>query len=358
MSKNKAEDHRRAYMRQSASRRLFIKTLGLGAAGLAAGGAAAWTKSELDVAATAGTSLSSMQQQLSQTSTEYSTLQSMYASLQAQSSGLQTQLSAASAHNSQLSSSLVVSQNETAELRTQLTNMQAALDQVNARLARTTELVSLYDRLESVGLDGVVQSGLSAMAGALTGMAGPSLTLRGGIDSARGLLTMFENALPDLQSAMTWLGDHVVRLKVGLWSVERSAQQTVNSAVAGIAAVFGGFTGFVIDNLPFNIGKKVRETLSATLGVLSTLTQLTDAAADQVLLKVSKHVDDGPQSWKKTLIAPLRDTTLAAADAVLNAASTTGSTYQSSLESPAAAVLEKRRLVRDEIARHRAAHGI
>jgi molecular chaperone GrpE (heat shock protein) len=358
MGNSRAEEHRQAYLRQVARRRFFIKTLGLGAAGLVAGGAAAWTKSELEVASTAGASLADMKLQLENALAARSAAEQSYAALQTQSAEWQVQLTAANNQNAQLSSSLASVQSEAANLRSQLASLQSALDSANARLARSTELISLYDQLEAAGLDGLVQNGMASVSGVMAGLLGTSEALRGGVESARSLLSNFESTLPDFQGAMQWLGEHVVRLKAGLWTVESSAQQTVNSALTGIAAAFSGFAGFIIDNLPFNIGRQVRNTLSATQSVLANLTQMTDNAGDQVLLKISRHVDDSPQGWKQSLVGPLRSRTLAAADEVVSASHTASSTYQSSLETPAGPVLERRRQLREQIASHRAAHGL
>src|SRR5260221_612899 len=64
MENTRAEAHRQAWAERSARRRLLLKAMGLGAAGLAAGGVAAWTKGELDNAATAGVTLAATKRQL------------------------------------------------------------------------------------------------------------------------------------------------------------------------------------------------------------------------------------------------------------------------------------------------------
>jgi hypothetical protein len=212
--------------------------------------------------------------------------------------------------------------------------------------------------LDAVGLDGIVASGLGMVTGALAAVAGPVGLLRAGVDSARGILAGFETVLPDFKGAMAWLGENVVKLKVGLWSVENAAQQTVNSTMSGFAAVFGGFVGFVIDHLPFNIGDQVRGTLAAVQGVLTGVTDMTDNAGDKVLLKISKHVEDGPQGWGQTLVTPLRDSTLAPADQVLSAIGGADTTYHSGLKDPASTALEQRRVLREQIAAYRAANGV
>jgi hypothetical protein len=342
----------------AARRRFLIKTLGLGAAGLAAGGAAAWTKGQLDDAATASASLGDIRLQLDQVAQAKLALEASYGVLQGQAADLQVRLDAANGQNTQLAGALNVAQQEKTDLATRLASAQADLDAARDRLAKLADLVSLYDQLDATGLDGLVAGGLATMSGALDALLGPLDLLRTGVQAARDRLSSFEAVLPDFNTSMTWLGDQVVRLKVGLWSVETTAKEVADSAAAGFAAVFGGFVGFVIDHLPFDIGKKVRATLSATQGVLAGVKDMSDQAADQVLLHISKYVDDGPQSWQHTLAAPLRDEALAPADNVMTGVAQTGATYKTALKDPADSVLEQRRGLREQIANYRKLHGL
>jgi hypothetical protein len=349
----------------TARRRFLIKVLGLGAAGLAAGGAGAWAKAEYDSATLAAAALPDVHLQLEGANAARAALELSYATLQTQAAEWQGQLAAATTQNAQLATSLNTSQADltaaqsaNATLQAQLETVQAALETVNAKLLRSGELVGLYAQLDAIGLDGIVDGGLGLVTGALTTLGEPASALRGGVAAARGLLSNFELTLPEVKDAMAWLGEQVVRLKVGLWSVESSAQSTVNSAVTGMAAVFGGFVGFVLDHLPFNIGDRVRATLSAVQTVLTGTTDMTNQAADRVLLKISKHVEDGPSNWGATLVTPLRDQALTPADDVLAGLASAEATYAASLKDPAANALAQRRAVREQIAAFRAAHGI
>ncbi len=343
---------------QSERRRFLLKLIGLGAAGLAVGGGGAWAKTEWDAATTTAASLGELELQLDGVTTAKAALELSYTALQTQAGEWQSQLVAATDQNAQLASSLGTAQQDKANLQAQLASLQASFDTATARLGDSTQLVGLYDQLDAVGLDGVVENGLGLVSGALTALAVPAGNLRSGLDTARGLLANFEAVLPDFKDAMAWLGEQVVKLKVGLWSVESSAQTTVNSAVSGVAAVFGGFAGFVLDHLPFNIGQQVRNTLSAVQSVLTGTTAMTDDAPDKVLLKISKHVDEGDQNWGKTLVTPLRDQTLAPADDVLSAVAGTDSTYTAGLKDPATAAIGQRRAMREQIVAFRAAKNL
>jgi hypothetical protein len=347
---------------QMARRRFLLKTLGLGAAGLAAGGAAAWGKGQLEQAAglatPTATAMVDLSQQLKDAQAARTMLELSYQQLQTQAAEWQAQLALVNNQNAQLSTSLTATQQEASSLAGQLASVQAAFDAANTRLTRAGELIGLFEQLDAVGLDGAVEGGLATMTGALAGLLTPATALRGGLASARGLLANFELSLPDFAGAMHWLGEQVVRLKVGLWSVESSAQETAGTAMAGVAAAFTGFVGFVIDHLPFNIGAKVRATLAATQSVLGNVTELSDQAADKVMLKISQRVEDGPQSWKRTLVEPLRAEALNRADEVLAAVTTTDSTYQQALKAPAETALQQRRTLREQIAAYRAANGL
>jgi hypothetical protein len=358
MTNTRAEAHRQAWAERSARRRLLLKALGLGAAGLAAGGAAAWTKGQLDDAATAGVTLVDTKRQLETTNAAKAALALSYSTLQTQANDWQTQLAAATSQNTQLAGAVNAAQHEADDLKSKLASAQAALEAANERLARSKELISLYNQLEGAGLDNVVSSGLGVVGGVLAGVAGPAALLRDGVDAAHGLLNNFEQVLPNFSGAMAWLGEQVVKIKVALWAVETSAQQTANSTLSGLTAVFGGFVGFVLDHLPFNIGANVRKTLSEVQSLLEGVTAMSDQAPDQVLLKISRYVGDSPQGWQQAMVKPLRNNTLAPADQVLAAVSGASEAFKTSLNEPANAALQQRQVLRDQIANFRATHGI
>ena len=358
MADTRAEVHRQAWAERSGRRRLLLKAMGLGAAGLAAGGIAAWTKGELDDAAAAGVSLGDTRRQLETANTARAALALSYATLQGRANDWQSQLAAATSQNAQLAGAVNAAQQQANDLKSKLAAAQTALDSANARLARSSELINLYNQLEGVGLDHVVASGLGVLGGALAGLGGPLGLLRDGLDAAHGLLTAFEQTLPDFNGAMAWLGQQVVNIRVALWAVETAAQQAANSTLSGVTAVFGGFVGFVLDHLPFNIGANVRQTLNQVQSLLQSVTAMSDQAPEQVLLKISRYVDDGPQGWKQALITPLRLNTLTPAGDVLAGVAGASDAFKTSLHDPATAALQQRQALRDQIASFRSAHGL
>src|SRR5258706_13299714 len=101
MADTRAEAHRQAWAARSGRRRLLLKTMGLGAAGLAAGGIAAWTKGEVDDASAAGVTLGDTRRQLETANAARAPLALAYATLQNQTKGWQTQVAAPPRQNTQ-----------------------------------------------------------------------------------------------------------------------------------------------------------------------------------------------------------------------------------------------------------------
>jgi hypothetical protein len=333
----------------AARRRFLVQALGMTAAGLALGGGAAWAKGLADEAAAAEARVQELQAQLAAAASANAVLDSSAAALQQQIAALQGQLSALASQNTQLATALSAAQTENADLKTLLAAAQEQLNAANAKLAQFKELIALFDQLEGLNLDALARDGLAAMAGGLATALGLTALVSDGVQLARALLDRFERLLPDFHEAMTWLGGQIVNFKLGLYAVEIAAQRTVQEALTGLAAVFGGFVLFVLDHLPFNIGGNVRATLGATQELLVNVETAANAMSTKVLDKISAYVGDGPQGWRRALVMPLRDKTLSPAAQLLTAVSDVSATFTSALHDPVAAALDQRAQIRAKI---------
>jgi hypothetical protein len=353
-----ADQHRRKYERLAVGRRFVLKALGLSAAGLVAGGGAAWASGKLENAATMGATVSDLQSRLEALTGAHSTLELSAQGLQLQVADLQSQLAFASSQNAQLAADLSSAQARSTELEAQFLTTQSQLDAANAQLARSKELIALFDQLEGVGLDGAAQSGLAAVAGGLSAAAGHAPTLRQGVALARSLLDDFELTLPGFQTTLNWLGEQIVNLKVTLTAIELSAQDTLNATIAGAAAAFGGLVSFVLDHLPFNIGQNVKTTLANTQSLLSGLPAVIAGAEDKFLVGLGQRVGEGQKGWRQSLVKPVREQTLAPADQLLAAVEEANAQFAASLNDPVQMALARRAALRQSIAAFRAANNL
>ncbi len=353
-----ADQHRRKFERLATGRRFVLKALGLSAAGLVAGGGAAWASGKLENAATMGAAVTDLQSRLEAITGAHSTLELSAQGLQIQVADLQSQLAFASSQNAQLATDLSSAQARSTELEAQFVATQSQLDATNAQLARSKELIALFDQLEGVGLDGATQSGLAAVAGGLSAAAGHVPTLRQGVAMARSLLDDFELTLPNFQTTLNWLGEQIVNLKVTLSAIELSAQHTLNATIAGAAAAFGGLIKFVLDHLPFNIGQSVEDTLANTQALLTRLPTVLSGAEDKFLVGLGQHLGEGQKGWRRSLVAPVREQTLAPADQLLAAVEEANTQFAASLNDPVQTALARRAALRQTIAAFRTANNI
>lgn len=342
----------------SSRRRFLLQALGLSAAGLAAGGGAAWAVDQLEGGSVSELAVSNLQEQLEAAQAAQAALDLSNAALQTQLTALQGQLASATGQNAQLASALSITQQEATDIKTQLAAAQTQLSDSTTQLSKHQELASLYTQLEGVDLDTVVTTGLAAMSTGLGTLSGLAPVLHQGLVLARTLLISFEQALPDLQDAMTWLGDQVLNIRLNLYAIENAAQRTINQAVNGLTEVFGEFANFVLDNLPFNIGDKVRETLATLQSLLNGLVDMADGTDEKVLGRISRRVGDGPQGWKRTLVKPMRDKTLASVEQMLTAITEAETTFTTNLNDPAQAALKERTALKEKIVAFREANGL
>jgi hypothetical protein len=262
---------------------------------------------------------------------------------------LQSQLAGAASQNAQLASALSAAQQEVTNFKAQLAAAQGDLQTTTDSLSRNRELVSLFDQLNAVNLDDVVQGGLAAAAGSLSGALALGPLVMQGVNAGRTLLASFEQTLPVFREAMTWLGDQVLNLRLGLYTIEATARKTIGAALNGLNTVFGGFISYVLDHLPFNLGANVKATLNATQTILAGLADVLDGTDQKVLGTISPLVSEGPLDLAKTLVEPLREQTLKPAEQIVSALDEANQAFKTSLESPARLALAQRAEIHSKI---------
>lgn len=340
------------------SRRIFLRALGLGAAGLAVGGAAAWAESALSDQTQLQAAAAAWQNQALAAETQQATLKTSLAGVQNQLSTLHTQLGAATSQNAQLAEALTNTQQTVTTLHAQLAETQQQLAAAQARLSQHQELLGLWDQLENQGLDTLAATGLQSAAAGLAAALGSVPLVRAGVAAAQDLLQNFENVLPDFQAGLAWLSDQVLELKLSLFALEKAAQPLAVSAAAGVVGAFSGIVKLALDYLPFEIGDRLRAAFRATEGVVTRSQDLAGASDDKVFNKLSRYVSGGPRSWQTQLAPPLRQQTLRPAADLATAVEGAQRTFDATLNAPVQAALERRAALRAQIAAYREQHGL
>lgn len=333
-------------------RRLFLQALGMGATGLALGGGASWLYGELTGGQpAAGIPARSLQL------TDVPEVNPQLTALEGQLGQLNQLLGTATGENEQLALLLKASQDENLRLKTQISELQGQVTDSQNRLSETTHVLSLYEQLEAVGIDGLAQSGLASFAAALAATVGLLPGAATGIATARTLIEQFEAQLPDLNGSVAWLADRVLHLKLGLFSLETSANALAGVAAGGVSAAFGGFAKYIIDYLPFDIGRKIKDAIASMQGLVDHNATLSEGVDQQVFEKLSPHFSEGPANLKVKLLEPVRTQGLQPAGDLVNSVSQTDASYQSTLAGPLKTAIDQRALLRQQIQEARAKLG-
>ncbi len=346
--KSIADQHRQAWAGRpkpgGATRRLFLKTLGLGAAGLAAGGGAAWVTGEFNHASATADELRA--QLLAALETN--------ATLQGEVSATKSNLTLAVDQNAQLVTTLSSAQTEAASWQTQAATLQSQLETANAQLDKTQTLLTLYEQLENLGLDDLTREGLTNMGQQLVTTLESLPGVRDGLALARTLLTEFEATLPSWDESLDWLSEQLGWLSAGLGLIEQAAGQVISATFTGLTEIFQGFVNFILEHLPFNIGARTGETLTTTQVVIARLPSVLGEAEAKIVKSFKSRVGQGDEGWGRTLIRPLRERALTPADRLAASLKDTEITFATALKAPVEAALEQRAAVRAAITRFRA----
>jgi len=340
------------------SRRVFLRALGMGAAGLALGGGAAWAYGQLSEKEAALAAVQQIQAQAADAQQRSLSLDSVITSLHGQVAQLDAELAAATSQNAQLANAVAAAQQETLTVKAQLTEAQTRLQAAEARLAHYQGLIALYDQLENVGLDALAQEGLKSAAAGLASALGVSPLVQTGVQTANSLLDDFEKLLPNFNAGLSWLSEQMIKLKLNLHTLERAAKTTLAEAATGVVAVFGGFIKFVLDYLPFNIGEQTRAAFSAAQAVIVNTAEVASQSDAKVFEQVWRYVSGGPNSWEKQLAKPLREQALTPARQLALAVEQAQATFNASLQNPVQAALAQRATLKAKISEQRALHQL
>jgi hypothetical protein len=335
------------------SRRMFLRAVGMSAAGLALGGGAAWAYGQLSDKEAALAAMQQFQAQVADARQQNLSLDAIVTSLQGQVAQLDAELAATTSQNAQLANALTAAQQEALSAKTQLAEAQAKLEAAEARLTQFQDLITLYEQLESVGLDTLAQDGLKSAAAGLATAMGVTPLVQSGVQTAASLLDEFEKLLPAFNAGLAWLSEQMIQLKLNLHSLERTAKTTLAEAATGVVAVFGGFIKFVLDYLPFNIGQQTRAAFGAAQAVIVNTADVAAQTDAQLLEPVWRYVSGGPNSWEKQLVRPLREQTLLPARRLAAAVEQAQATFDATLQTPLQTALEQRAQIKARIKEQR-----
>jgi hypothetical protein len=244
---------------------------------------------------------------------------------------------------------------------------QAALDELDlvreaaaAEVARLEGLVDLYENLEKIGLDAILQTGMAAVALPLEAVEAGVRALKAGLEWAEEALLSVAAALPTARESLRWLEDRVEGLAAGITSVEETVGQALDRATDNaVGEALEDLTGWILDHLPFGLGDRIRGVLSAIVVLITSVDSLVADINTRLLEPLEQRwfSTEEDEGLGALLLEPLVERVLDPLEAHLGDLAVLTDKWQAELRAPAERALAERAQVRAEIDRYRRAHG-
>lgn len=236
---------------------------------------------------------------------------------------------------------------------------QASLGAAEAELARLQGLVELYEDLEKVGLDAILQTGMKAVALPLEGVVLGANALKSGLESIESTLLSVEEALPTAQESVLWLEDRVTAVASGIEKLEQSLGKALDTVADNpVAEAISDFASMVLDNLPFGIGDRIRDVMDGLVELVTSVDDLVRGINTELLEPMRETwVSEEGAGLAAALVDPLVEHVLDPLEAHLDGLASLADSWQAELMEPTDMALAEREDVRQEIARYKTKHG-
>lgn len=237
---------------------------------------------------------------------------------------------------------------------------QQAMESAQAEIARLQGLVDLYERLEKVGLDSILQTGMAALAMPLGVVEQGARFLKQGLELIEKALLSLREAVPTAQEALAWLESQVSALAAGVEKLEAAIARAVEKAGdTPVSEALNNMLKRTLDLLPFNWGDKIREAFQKLVALIQNTDELVRGINTRLLEPVQQKwfsTQEG-QGVEANFLGPLVVHVLDPLEAHLGNLAALTDAWQTRLEAPARRALEERGRVRMEISRYKQDHG-
>jgi hypothetical protein len=241
-----------------------------------------------------------------------------------------------------------------------LAAQEAARQAAEAEIARFQGLLDLYERLEKIGLDAILETGIAAVALPLLAAEKGAEALKNGLDWSEGALRSLDEALPTADEALLWLEEQVTAIADGIEKLETALGKALNKAADNLVAeALQAFAAMILNVLPFGLGDRIRDVLDGLIHVMTSVDSLVKGINVSVLQPLREKWFSGQegQGLGASLSDPLIERILDPLEAHLANLALLADQWQDKLMAPAQKALTQRAEVREEIARYKSEHG-
>ncbi len=237
----------------------------------------------------------------------------------------------------------------------------AIVEDAAEEVARLLGLLDLYEELEKINLDAIIEKGLAAAALPLAALEAGARALKSGLEWAeRALLTVAE-AIPTAEEALLWLEARVSALADAIESLENSVALALERATDNaVGEAIKEFATKVLDALPFGLGDKFRAALDGLVTLVTSIDDLVEGINTKLLEPLRQNWFSGAEDEgvSGTFFDPLVKNILDPLEEHLDHFATLADTWQTELATPAQQAMTTRASLRAEIDRYKEEYGL
>lgn len=222
------------------------------------------------------------------------------------------------------------------------------------QLDNATGLINMFDNLEGIGLDDVVNIGITAVANMIGGAGEVAQRLREGVIVGRNNLNQLDQGLALLDGVLTGAEGIVTRLSQLLQGLEDGLRQA-GEPIAPVTDALGSFFTKLVEKIPV-VGPQIIDAIDRVKVVIGAIPESVQNINRDIIepLRQTFFPRDGSGNIQVRLLDPLTALIFTPIEELLNGLAGLADTWERQLQQPVQEKIEARTKLRGEIQRYRA----
>lgn len=238
-------------------------------------------------------------------------------------------------------------------------NLRTRLDEAIQQVGVMSGLLVLYDQLEEIDFEEIVNSGLETVGDAFDDLVDNVPAIAAGLEMGQLALDELEEQIPSVEQGRNWLAGQLDSVNSQYGAIDRSLRRAVEGGGSFINMLNEWFQG-VLKWLPFGIGDKASEIMIALSDLMEELPDTLDGLETRIIepLDVWFKRDGEETRLQQQVISPVRENALTPAALSLQNTETLHSTFRTHLVEPVEAKVERKQAIRRSIGEYRQSHQV
>ncbi len=227
-----------------------------------------------------------------------------------------------------------------------------------AELMRLRGLVVLYERLERVGIDSILSTGVAALAISLEGFEAGMMVLEKGVSLVDAGVSSFESSFPTIRRGLRVVESLLTSMENRLTQLQ-DVMSEVQEVVSPLSDAVGSFLSSLVERIP-GVGPAIVDALDRISVLVGSLPLAVGEVRAELVepLREEWFTDDEESGLKGRLLNPLQEDLLEPLEEFLGNLADGIDLWQERLVAPVEVALRERELIREQIGEYKEREGI